>query len=59
MPSGMRSLMLYQTKDAVTLLKKYKDCFVNASGKVGLTDQTFCSVEAGVACETATSENKF
>ena len=43
------SLSLSETKEAVHLLLSYKDCFVDASGKVGWTDLAFHSVETGTA----------
>ena len=49
MPSSEESLSLSETKEAVELLLRYLDCFVDASGKVGWTDQAFHSVETGTA----------
>jgi len=44
---GVPHLTTPQLKDAVTLLLKYKDCFVGANGIVGWTDRATHLIDTG------------
>ena len=48
MSAGITTLSVAQLEEVVELLLKYEDCFVGASGKVGLTDMATHSIDTGI-----------